>query len=84
MPTVQKYEPHSSRLKPEETRAADVDRISTLEANDGTIRDKLYGGLEIRFPGTTLPVESFSISNASVTFDGRGDGILNIPGTGSK
>jgi hypothetical protein len=63
---------------------ADLDRSSTLEANDGTIRDKLFGGLEIRFPGTTLPVESFSISNASATFDGSGDGTLSIQGKGTK
>jgi hypothetical protein len=59
----------------------DLDRLSTLEVNDGSIKDTLYGGLEIRLPGTNLPLESFGISNSlvnTVTFSGNSDGTLSV------
>jgi hypothetical protein len=56
----------------------DLDRLSTLEVNDGSIKDTLYGGLEIRLPGTNLPLESFGISNSSVTFSGNSDRTLSV------
>lgn len=47
---------------------ADLNRISSFESNDGVVTERLFGGLEIRLPGTTIPLGSYSISNSTVTF----------------
>jgi hypothetical protein len=62
---------------------ADLDRMSSFERNDGSVRDSLIGGLEIRIPGSSFAMASFVIPNASATFDGD-QGTLSIQGTESK
>lgn len=61
---------------------ADLDRMSSFESNDGSVTERLFGGLEMRLPGTTIPIGSYSITNSTITF-GEEPLVLTLQGVRS-
>lgn len=61
---------------------ADLNRMSTIETTSGETKERLRGDLEISFPGASIiDLESFRITNSSLTFDSdREGGTIIIQG----